>query len=208
MPRITDPSLLAELGATPKIDKDAMDAIKTARAAALQSGKVAAAADDFLQINRTAKTGQAIGLPFVSDIVSRFSTPVATMEAISNQITPQMRPPGSGSSSDKDSSTYKRSFPNVDFTGPANSQIAARLKANADRDARYADFLEQYASQHGSVMGANQAFRAMQTAPKVPQRQVPQRTAGPVKISGDADYNRLPSGAVFIGPDGVKRTKP
>jgi hypothetical protein len=29
-----------------------------------------------------------------------------------------------------------------------------------------------------------------------------------VKISGDADYNKLPSGALFIGPDGQQRRKP
>ena len=32
--------------------------------------------------------------------------------------------------------------------------------------------------------------------------------AGPVKISGDADYDKLPSGAIFIGPDGQQRRKP
>lgn len=29
----------------------------------------------------------------------------------------------------------------------------------------------------------------------------------PVKIQGDAEYNKLPPGAVYIGPDGVTRTK-
>lgn len=33
-------------------------------------------------------------------------------------------------------------------------------------------------------------------------------SAAPVKINGDADYNALPSGATFIGPDGKTRTKP
>jgi hypothetical protein len=28
-----------------------------------------------------------------------------------------------------------------------------------------------------------------------------------VKITGDADYNQLPSGATYIDPDGVTRTK-
>jgi len=30
----------------------------------------------------------------------------------------------------------------------------------------------------------------------------------PAKISGDAEYNALPSGATFIGPDGKTRRKP
>ena len=32
--------------------------------------------------------------------------------------------------------------------------------------------------------------------------------ANPVKITGDADYNKLPSGSLFIGPDGKQRRKP
>jgi hypothetical protein len=31
---------------------------------------------------------------------------------------------------------------------------------------------------------------------------------GPVKINGDADFAKLPSGAEFVGPDGVRRRKP
>ena len=38
-------------------------------------------------------------------------------------------------------------------------------------------------------------------APKSP-------TSAPVKISGDADYAALPSGAEFIAPDGTRRRKP
>lgn len=33
-------------------------------------------------------------------------------------------------------------------------------------------------------------------------------STGPVKITSDADYNALPSGATFIGPDGKTRKKP
>lgn len=34
------------------------------------------------------------------------------------------------------------------------------------------------------------------------------QAAQPVQIAGDDDYHRLPSGAAFIGPDGVTRVKP
>lgn len=36
----------------------------------------------------------------------------------------------------------------------------------------------------------------------------PTAPAAPVKITGDADYNKLPSGSLFIGPDGQQRRKP
>jgi hypothetical protein len=32
--------------------------------------------------------------------------------------------------------------------------------------------------------------------------------SGPVTITGDADYNALPSGTHFVGPDGHERIKP
>lgn len=160
----------ASLGAVPS---DAKKRLEDARAVAMQSGKVATAADDFLAINRTAKTGEMIGIPFVSDILKNYSTPIAAMDAITNQIAPQMRPVGSGSSSDKDTKMYRGSFPNVDFTGPANSKIAARLKANAERDARYADFLEQYAAKNGSLIGVDQAFKSMQVQPASPRTVTP-----------------------------------
>lgn len=35
-----------------------------------------------------------------------------------------------------------------------------------------------------------------------------QQPQGPVRIQGDADFNALPSGATFVGPDGVPRRKP
>ena len=34
------------------------------------------------------------------------------------------------------------------------------------------------------------------------------RSGGPARVSSDADYNNLPSGTEFIGPDGVTRRKP
>jgi hypothetical protein len=33
-------------------------------------------------------------------------------------------------------------------------------------------------------------------------------SSGPAKIASDADYHALPSGTVFIGPDGKQRKKP
>lgn len=43
---------------------------------------------------------------------------------------------------------------------------------------------------------------------EAPQQDAVAETSEPVTISGDDDYNKLPSGAVFIGPDGVTRRKP
>lgn len=42
----------------------------------------------------------------------------------------------------------------------------------------------------------------------VPAAPVPTPSTGPASISTDAEYNALPSGTEFIGPDGVRRRKP
>jgi hypothetical protein len=34
------------------------------------------------------------------------------------------------------------------------------------------------------------------------------KAAGPVSVGSDADYEKLPSGTEFVGPDGIRRRKP
>jgi hypothetical protein len=106
-----------------------------------------------------------------------------------------------------------------------NQRMVETQKWVAKRQAAYAASLSKWTEMLGSPSATNKdgmtfdRFWGQYSAKALPRpdiaramtagkTQVPQRTAGPVKISGDADYNRLPSGAVFIGPDGVKRTKP
>ena len=49
-----------------------------------------------------------------------------------------------------------------------------------------------------------------QTQGSVPQEVMPAQTpqGAPAQVSSDADYDALPSGTVFVGPDGVSRKKP
>lgn len=48
--------------------------------------------------------------------------------------------------------------------------------------------------------------RVAPTAP--PPKGAAPKVSGPVRITGDADYEKLDSGTKFIGPDGIPRTKP
>lgn len=50
----------------------------------------------------------------------------------------------------------------------------------------------------------DQGFRPFKSAAPKPAP----KAAGLTKIKSDADYSRLPSGAVFLAPDGTKRRKP
>jgi hypothetical protein len=44
------------------------------------------------------------------------------------------------------------------------------------------------------------------TVPRLPTTEA--KGAAPVKISGDAEYDKLPSGTLFIDPEGIQRRKP
>ena len=54
------------------------------------------------------------------------------------------------------------------------------------------------------------ATRTPAAAPAPPATDQPTQPTAlqPVRITGDDDYYRLPSGALFVGPDGVTRRKP
>ena len=43
---------------------------------------------------------------------------------------------------------------------------------------------------------------------EMPAEAMPQGSSEPANITNDAEYDALPSGAVYVGPDGVKRRKP
>ena len=55
-----------------------------------------------------------------------------------------------------------------------------------------------------NIVGFYNVDEPPQYAPRKPQG----AAGAPVKISGDADFAKLPSGAQFVGPDGVARRKP
>jgi hypothetical protein len=57
-------------------------------------------------------------------------------------------------------------------------------------------------------VGAPQPTQPAATPTAAPQPTAQPAQSGPVTISSDEEYQKLPSGAEFIGPDGVKRRKP
>lgn len=85
----------------------------------------------------------------------------------------------------------------------ANAEtVASFLRGLAKMEtlkAEYHEFESEYLSQNGTVVGMGEAWRS---------RGGQQPQAGPTRIQSDADFDRLPSGAQFIGPDGVLRKKP
>lgn len=149
----------------PKLSPQEQIQLKEAREAAGLARDIASKGDQFLDINRRRGTGQLIGinLPFglggVSEALAPFSDDLSAMQAITNQMAPQLRAPGSGAMSDKDVALFKRSVPNVDFPGPTNTKIVQRLKGDAARAEARAKFLEDYVSRTGSLLGVEGAYQ-------------------------------------------------
>lgn len=84
------------------------------------------------------------------------------------------------------------------------NQIATAAKAK-ESAARYFEQNGTLRGWKGSLWGISDFDPDKATAPVGAK---PQASGGPVSIKDDAGYDRLPSGSLFIGPDGQTRRKP
>jgi hypothetical protein len=151
--------------ATPrKLTSQEAAQLRAARETAQSSGSAARDADRFIAINQDVGTGEFWSLPAASEVRGAFDPRFAEMQSLTNRMAPAQRQAGSGAMSDKDVALFKRSVPNPDFPGPTNAAIARRLKDEASRSQGYAAFLDQYAQQNGTLLGAEAAWAAQKPA--------------------------------------------
>jgi hypothetical protein len=139
--------------------------------------------------------GRVLGDPTVSN----FNT--ARQVAV-NEIAKVLNNPGMGGAAVSDSARHEiESLIGPDSTGNQIAQAAQILKTDmANRKASNAQQLAEIKARLGGpqpVAPATPAAAPVQAAP-----------AGPVQIKSDAEFDALPSGAVFVGPDGKQRRKP
>jgi hypothetical protein len=140
--------------------KTDQDALKDYRDQAATSLRTAQQAERFIGLNREKGTGGIISLPLVSDIAAAVNPTYGEMNSITSKVAPGLRPPGSGSSSDKDTKMYRSAFPNLDLPGEANASIADDWHKESDQAAAKAAFFDTWASKRGNLLGADQAFNA------------------------------------------------
>jgi hypothetical protein len=170
------------LNVTPKLGPQDSTYLAGLRTNATKSLDTATQAERFMALNRQAGTGGALALPLMSDIAAAVSPKHGEMESITSQVAPGLRPPGSGSSSDKDVKFYRRGFPNLDFPGDTNEAIAKRLHMQSDQAAAHAAFVDSWVQHKGSLLGAEPAFTeywATRTAAPA------KAAAGGLKTQGD-----------------------
>ena len=127
------------------------------------------AAARFLELNKKQGTGEVFAIPFASEMYGAFNSDMSEMEALTNRMAPALRAPGSGAMSDKDLATFKKSIPNPNFPGPTNQKLAEGITRGARRQQDYVAFLERYAQQNGTIVGAQEAWdKSQRQAPARP----------------------------------------
>lgn len=95
------------------------------------------------------------------------------------------------------------------FADDLDRKIDEYRKVGKDPRELFNSASKEYVGVPERVMTFLPTAQQMVSASANTARATPQVPAkAPVKIKNDAEFNALPSGAEFIGPDGVKRTKP
>ena len=85
-----------------------------------------------------------------------------------------------------------------------NQQYQAGMGLNRN----VTDLLSPSARQVYNKLQAGENPNVKPAATKTPQQKMANALTQPAKINSDEEYNALPAGATFVGPDGVTRTKP
>ncbi len=193
--------------ATPQPEMTAsLDAIATARADRDRYRNVVDRLGRFDEINRRTSTGPLLAdveLPFIGNIGSpgrliasavnpKLASDYQQMEAITSELAPAMRIPGSGASSDRDVAMFKAALPSVDKFGSANQAISQDYSQRLATAQRRLDELEAQYSGRRSVIGSNAA---------------PAPQGGGQRRLSPQEAASLPPGTRFIGTDGVERIR-
>ena len=133
------------------------------QAALVAAEKNARLADEFMALNEKTETGGGYRAPLVggliSDVAAMADPNVARMEAINAELTPGMRIPGSGATSDFDAAMFQRSTLGIKNPKEANRAVAEGLKAREMLTRERNSFNEAYYSNVGHMNGAETAWQ-------------------------------------------------
>ncbi len=128
--------------------------VDEANAAATQEEATADQLKLFMELNKRVQTGglsdkNSIG-QFVQGVkmLNPSAGDYATMQSISSEIVPKMRPVGSGTSSDLDIKMFSKATVGVDKPKEANDNIALAVIQRAKNARDYADFKSTYLAQN------------------------------------------------------------
>lgn len=150
----------------------------------------------FQDVNTSTPTGGLGGLPIIRDIREKFDPNVQQLAEITARIAPAQRQPGSGTTSDRDLALFLQASPGVTRNKTSNDAIVERGRGEAVRRQQYADFLDKYARENGTLNGAEAAFRG----------QIGLGTLqNPYSAKAAGDRSSLPRGAHYESLEGIRR---
>ncbi|MGL4967010.1 MAG: hypothetical protein ACRC67_37665 [Inquilinus sp.] len=147
------------------------------------------------------------------------------VQTIGNQLALQLRNPETGMGmpgavSDRDLQFLRESVPGLANSVAGNRRLLDYTRRLNQRAMQVEQLANDYAQRNGRLdtgfraelaqwAAANPLFAEAQAAAQPsPAPQPGQQSGGPARVTNDAEYDALPSGAAFVGPDGVQRRKP
>jgi hypothetical protein len=141
--------------------------------AAAGAQKIIGQMDRFTFLNQSNDTGGFVGSPLVGSIRGMWDAEFKEMQAITAEIAPTLRQPGSGATSDYDAKMFVAGTVGVDKLKETNFAIANGVRKAAQNLIDKANFDRLYAQTYGHLEGADLSWREYLNAnpifdPKVP----------------------------------------
>lgn len=168
-----------------------------ARQAATEAQSVLPDLDRFVELNRRNRTGGPNdllgGWVWGGPQQPWFGEGKQEMFAITDRLTPLMRRPGSGASSNLDVEMFRSALPNIRRGGQPNARIANQLRLNAGDLRDYAEYLDWYVGRNQTTSGALEEFGQYLATPR------PQRTPWREFFGAGVPRRRLPPTGSTIG---------
>ena len=130
-------------------------------------GKAKTAADDsarFMQLNAQTGTGGLGDKLGIGRFARSLGDNYSEMESITAKTAPNMRPEGSGATSNFDASQFERATVSVQKPGNTNKNIAAAIQLRAKNASDYQDYLNTYLEQNETLAGADSSWKKYQDA--------------------------------------------
>jgi hypothetical protein len=133
-------------------DPDRLEAMSKAQGIGLD-------ADRLEQLMQVQDTGGLYNIPGAQTVASWFDPEVSEIKKIQDRLTPQMRAPGSGATSDFDARMFQNALPGMGTPKETNLAVIEGMKAKAaiERDKQL--FLERYVEANGTTTGADRYWQ-------------------------------------------------
>ncbi|MCA3247064.1 MAG: hypothetical protein ING29_11385 [Azospirillum sp.] len=118
----------------------------------------------FEQLQNLQGTGGILGVPYLGAaaraVAAPFDPQLREMSSIADEITPTMRQPGSGATSDFDARMFQNATVGIDKPAETNRAIIAAARAAQQNRADRLSFMEAYATANrGSLRGAEEQWQ-------------------------------------------------